>query len=343
MNYEKKYKEALEAIKKIQEANPHDEGLQNWINDHFPELSESEDERIRKQIISFLKEFEYDHYRNLDFSSWIAWLEKQKTIDVLDKEEREFANSVDSYRKDMDEFYKKGYNAGREAEKQYWFEKQADKPKGKTALEAWKDMRLEVYQQASGNRHEPNYSDDTSKMFSLKDIDEIFEKIAELHEDNSTDKVEPKFHEGDWVASGILWNSSSLLHILNVDSKDYEVETPNGNTGVPSINYIDSNFHLWSIEDAKDGDVLCYKDEISLFEHDIKNCTEKGTNFGGFVYHCCYDGKRFITDSLYSLTEQDKIDIHPATKEQRDTLMNAMADAGYEWDAKDKQLNKIES
>lgn len=64
---------------------------------------------------------------------------------------------------------------------------------GKQTLELWKDMRLEVYQQASGNRHEPNYSDDSTKMFSLTDIDEIFEKIAEKQdEQNPADKVEPK-------------------------------------------------------------------------------------------------------------------------------------------------------
>ena len=48
-----------------------------------------------------------------------------------------------------------------------------------TAKEAWKEMRLEVYAQASGNRHEPNCSDDSTKMFSLCDIDEIFEKIGD--------------------------------------------------------------------------------------------------------------------------------------------------------------------
>lgn len=58
-------------------------------------------------------------------------------------------------------------------------EKQGKKPQDKTAIEIWKGMRLEVYAQASGNRHEYNYSDDTTKMFSLSDIDEIFEKISE--------------------------------------------------------------------------------------------------------------------------------------------------------------------
>ena len=62
---------------------------------------------------------------------------------------------------------------------QDWLEKQGEKLQCKSIIEAWKVMRSEVYQQASGNRHEPNYSDDKTKMFSLNDIDEIVEKINE--------------------------------------------------------------------------------------------------------------------------------------------------------------------
>ena len=98
--------------------------------------------------------------------------------------------------------------------------------------------------------------------------------------------------------------------------------------------------HLWTIQDAKDRDVIYYRDEISLYKHDIKNYTKQEITFGGFVYYCCYDGKRFITDSFYILTKQDETDIHPATKEQRDILMKAIKDAGYEWDIKKKELKK---
>lgn len=59
-----------------------------------------------------------------------------------------------------------------------WLEKQGEKLQGKSIMKAWKDMRFEVYAQASGNRHEPNCSDDNTKMFSLNDIEEIIEKIA---------------------------------------------------------------------------------------------------------------------------------------------------------------------
>lgn len=75
-NYEKRYKDALEAIKKLQEANPSDEGIQNWVNDNFPELAESEDERIRKEIIEYIKTGTYH-------KDWIAWLEKQESVEEI--------------------------------------------------------------------------------------------------------------------------------------------------------------------------------------------------------------------------------------------------------------------
>lgn len=75
MDYEKKYKEALCWMQSLYDGL---HGATKKDAEHyFPELKESDDEKIRKQIISFLKEFECDHYRNLDFSSWIAWLEKK--------------------------------------------------------------------------------------------------------------------------------------------------------------------------------------------------------------------------------------------------------------------------
>ena len=96
------------------------------------------------------------------------------------------------------------------------------------------------------------------------------------------------------------------------------------------------------MQDAKDGDVICYRDEISLYKNEIENCNKEETTFGGFVYYCCYDGKRFITNSFYILTGQDEIDIYPATKEQHDALMKAMNEAGYEWDVEKKELKKKE-
>ena len=131
--YERKYKEAQKWIESIYPNLSHEQQME--AEAFFPELAESEDEKVRKGLINGFKQCVKDslypknaqkYWHNVKIEDILAWLEKQKAVDVLDKEEKEFADNVDSYRKDMDEFYKKGYNAGREAEKQYWLEKQGE-------------------------------------------------------------------------------------------------------------------------------------------------------------------------------------------------------------------------
>ena len=164
--------------------------------------------------------------------------------------------------------------------------------------------------------------------------------VERQYEQKPADKVEPKFKVGDWVVHDMSDGRKAIRQIVNMTNKSYVLDGEDFN--IFYFNDLEDDYHLWTIQDAKDGDVLCYTGEISLYKHDIKNCTKQGTTFGGFVYHCCYDGKRFITDSLYSLTEQDEMDIHPATQEQRSLLFQKMREAGYEWNAEKKELKKIE-
>ena len=177
-------------------------------------------------------------------------------------------------------------------------------------------------------------SEDNNTTYSLvqkKDIISWLEKQGK----NSTDKT-PKFKVGDWV---IFTTTGNLYQVEKKENYEYTLRDIHGGSFCVSF----SNEELirkWTIQDAKDGDIICYRDEISLYKNEIKNCNKQDTIFGGFVYYCCYDGKRFITNSFYLLTEQDEIDIYPATKEQRDALMKAMNNAGYEWDTEKKELKK---
>lgn len=72
-------KEILEAVRVLQEANPHDEGIQNWVRYYFPELKESEGDRIRKWLIDTIKQVPNDsiEWETIDKSSVLAWLENQ--------------------------------------------------------------------------------------------------------------------------------------------------------------------------------------------------------------------------------------------------------------------------
>ena len=73
MDYEKKYKEALERAKGMHEQGMMPERLE-YV---FPELKESEDERIKKELISFLQLPHPQFVGERKQEKWIAWLEKQ--------------------------------------------------------------------------------------------------------------------------------------------------------------------------------------------------------------------------------------------------------------------------
>ena len=209
-----------------------------------------------------------------------------------------------------------------------WLEKQGEK-QGKSALKAWKDMRLEVYQQASGNRHESNYSDDTTKMFSLNDIDEIIEKISEQ---KLADKVEPKFKVGDFII-----NDYCLGKVIVITNDAYLLDTGQG------IPFSCENAHLWTIQDAKDGDVLATENFIFIF----KNIDDGN----GVHYYCQYEISKHENDNQFDIALPQSLmgrvgnsisHYSPATKEQRDLLFQKMKEVGYEWDSEKKELKKIE-
>ena len=110
----------------------------------------------------------------------------------------------------------------------------------------------------------------------------------------------------------------------NVDNHEYHI----------GIEECEKSGRLWTIKDVKDGDVLAWNDSkcIAIF----KNIYDKDSfNSYGFVGHC--------TGTFESrLPYHDIKGAHPTTKEQRDALMNAMADAGWQFDFEKKELKKIE-
>jgi hypothetical protein len=75
MDYEKKYKEALERARDYYEFYKENPAKAQPFIDIFPELVESEDERIRKWLITQLQ----NNYKgNYWATQAIAYLEKQK-------------------------------------------------------------------------------------------------------------------------------------------------------------------------------------------------------------------------------------------------------------------------
>lgn len=132
--------------------------------------------------------------------------------------------------------------------------------------------------------------------------------------------VEPKFKVGDYVVGD--YGSGRIVEITD---DAYLLDTGIG------LFFTNNSIRLWDItKDAKDGDVLAYKDEIFIYFGLYKT----------LCYHCCYN-ENFITDSFYSFPTLEFSYIHPATKEQCDLLFAKMAEAGYVWLSHNKKLVKL--
>lgn len=139
---------------------------------------------------------------------------------------------------------------------------------------------------------------------------------------NPDGNVEPKFKVGDWI-NGYYTN----YKVLSVNNKGYVVEDVYGN----KINILFENekfHHLWTIQDAKDGEVLA--------EGCIFIVRKLGDNLhAAKTYFTLYDDGDFDNGTILNF---DADAIHPATKEQRDLLFAKIKEAGYEWDNEHKRL-----
>lgn len=144
-------------------------------------------------------------------------------------------------------------------------------------------------------------------------------------EQKPIEKVEPKFKVGDWV----VYCNDDVDLITGIEENGYCI---NNSGYIPFI--CASDIRLWTIQDAKDCDVLAWDDSkcIALFKNIYD---EDSFNSYGFVGGC--------TGTFESRQSYHDIEgAHPATKEQRYLLFQKMHEAGYEWDAENKELIKIE-
>lgn len=162
----------------------------------------------------------------------------------------------------------------------------------------------------------------------------------ELVEQKTTDK--PKFRPGDWIT----FYGGVPFKILKIEAEyngilDYLLLDQNGHDSFYNKKYVDENARLWNIQDAKCGDVLICKGDIKysngikyericLFNN-LENAFSTLTKTLNYVEECDIDVRIDYPDNTI-----------PATKEQRDFLLQKMKESGYKWDAKNKEVRKIE-
>ena len=150
--------------------------------------------------------------------------------------------------------------------------------------------------------------------------------------------VEPKFKKGDWVIDkqGIVHQIANVIENVTYHTYGYDI------VGGGYFNDNTEGVRLWTIQDAKDGDVLAEsKRDVILMFRRIGN-----TEWDDVIdYHCYYDCYRkgfIVQEGAVYWGDTENCQLKPTTKEQRDTLERAMANAGFTFDFDKKELKKIE-
>ena len=215
---------------------------------------------------------------------------------------------------------------------------------------AWNDNRCtlsfmdEIFPELQESEDEKIKKTLIDYMASIIDINGITgETIVawlEKQGEKPTNKIEPKFKVGDWIIFNE--NHISIYQVERIDDYRYYLRHYLG--GTLSVHFDSELIRPWTIQDAKDGDVLVYEgyyNSIVLF---------KGIGINGkgrINYHAKCDLGNYSFNiqgdvACMGTVESSASYYHPATKEQRDLLFQKMKEAGYEWDNEKKEVKKIE-
>jgi hypothetical protein len=194
------------------------------------------------------------------------------------------------------------------------------------------DLKRGIYKKEGNKVEEERYNTRYNWLKSLKTRCKGGVEPAVEHDK----KIEPKFKVGDWISCYY-----SNCKVKEINDEGYIAEDADGNK--ISILFENEKFyHLWTIEDAKDGEVLScpneagdrivvfiFKQSISPSDVDCYCCLDANGVFDPCLYNG-YIGKVSCDDYTYT----------PATKEERDTLFTRMKEAGYIWNEEKLKLEK---
>lgn len=305
----KDYKKILEGIVNIISNTEKSDTVSNicsYIDENCPELTESKDERIRKWLIGYFNQYTIDGMpvvfgNDLNVKDVIAWLERQQDNNKPKPDFRE------RYKKMTEsEWFKKTYG---------------DKSCGIDSVLV--DEADETITIPDG--YVATIED--NKVHIKREGKSALEAINEKPVDNAN-KVERKFNEGDWIVEN---DTNKIVQIVRYEERsDGTLAWFNNGTGT----YVEflRHYHLWTIEDAKDGDVLTSHECYVIFK-EIDGLNIK--------CYCTFHLNVGFIPTFYVNTLQNKTAFSPVTKEEREIFLKKVNEFGYGWDCENKKLFKI--
>lgn len=335
MDYEKKLAEALEELK---QCDRYDTEPAKTILKLFPELEES-DYVIKQRLKKYLEYFRCKGVDHNVCDRILKWIDKQESTNIIP-----IPDGCHAYIKDR-KVYIESYTKTTPTDK--------IEPKFQTG-----DTMRTLEEARDGF---------TSGMPMVVSIDDEYyhctnESIAIKDQDNyeyppinrKEGEIESKFKIGDWVIinndeidldsiqfNDLDLNSPLLIVDFDVDGQLYEMEDVNGNRDYPRMKYIDNLYHLWTLEDAKDGDVLMHSKHTSD-DFDYIFIYNKTSLLQAYGYYSKKKDGAFVKDrGHYCPWNMDEV-IIPATKKQRDFLRSKLEEIHFEWDDKNKVFFHID-
>lgn len=144
-------------------------------------------------------------------------------------------------------------------------------------------------------------------------------KELKMIEQKTIDKVESKFHEGDWITDGYI--HCKITEILD---DRYIIESKYAKRSAILFEH-ENRYHLWTIKDAKDGDVLSGEIDGDKYIFSFKKLNGRWIETQGVCY--CDTTGDCIEDARFCNHYQDFF--KPASKEECDILL--LKTTNHQW------------
>jgi hypothetical protein len=334
MDYEKEYKDALKRAKEfmsVRGVSPYEDALEcakELSETIFPQLAESEDEKVRKALIEMVHDTTGDSLwidYNVHKEDALAWLEKQgeqnndKIVEKAKTEKQRVLLTETDGSANID-----------------WDCRSLDDVKTllKCGLEFIRTIEINKQILADNRFGGCSIRVPTRYDKGIKQVKQI-----------PADKVEPKFKEGNWYqctkdffGKGVTFDKNTAYYC----AKEGCLQNEYG-CHIAIVKDLYDNFKLWTIQDAKDGDVLATEGFVFIFK-EIRE--DKGVGYFCANENALHEGDDNTfhianPNSLMGSINNDFTHYTPATKEQRDTLEKAITNAGYRWDKEKLKLEKV--
>lgn len=154
--------------------------------------------------------------------------------------------------------------------------------------------------------------------------------------------IEPKFKfkVGDWIVQNDNGTVSQITKTINGKDEYGEYRAYEHTNGYFAACF-ENEYHLWTIKDAKDGDVLANDHHILILKELVYDWSSNGTPYSVKAY-CGIKPNGNFEIGKDNWCFCGTLHIHPATKEQHDLLFAKMKEAGYQWNVDKKELRKIQ-